>query len=140
MDKKIIKFDDTEIEEYEFHQYESPISTNNIDINKIVVSNKFTFGKQDFKYFIGYRDNKEIRPLCIFFLEMSTYKRYSDKTKYMYFMIEDKKNFDKYMTIWEKLSNIIKTNFNSELIYNKLHLKAEKRFNTKKAFNVDMHQ
>ena len=25
-DKKIIKVDDTEIEEYEFHQYESPIS------------------------------------------------------------------------------------------------------------------
>ena len=74
MDKKIIKFDGTEIEEYEFHQYKSPISTNNIDINEIVVSNKFPFDKQDFKYFIGYKDNKEIRPLCIFFPEMSIYK------------------------------------------------------------------
>ena len=34
-----------------------------MDINKVVVSNKFPFGKQDFKYFIGYKDNKEIRPL-----------------------------------------------------------------------------
>ena len=33
---------------------------------KVVVSNKFIFGKQDFKYFIGYKDDKEIRPLCIF--------------------------------------------------------------------------
>ena len=46
----------------------------NIDINKVVVSNKFTFDKQDFKYFIGDKDNKEIRPLSIFFPEMSLYK------------------------------------------------------------------
>ena len=35
-----MKFDDTEIEKYKFHQYKSPILINNIDINKIVVSNK----------------------------------------------------------------------------------------------------
>ena len=28
MEKKIIKFDETEIENYEFHQYKSPISIN----------------------------------------------------------------------------------------------------------------
>ena len=78
MNEKNMKFDATEIEEHEFHQYKSPILITKIDINKIVVSNKFTFGKQDFKYFIGYKDNKEIRPLCIFFPEMSIYKRYSD--------------------------------------------------------------
>ena len=32
MDQKIIKFDDTEIEEYKFHQYKSPNSINDIDI------------------------------------------------------------------------------------------------------------
>ena len=57
MNKKIIKFNDTEIEEYKFHQYKSPIWINNIDINEIVVSNKFPFGKQYFKYFIGCKDN-----------------------------------------------------------------------------------
>ena len=31
--KNIIKFDDIEIEEYIFHQHESPIPINNIDIN-----------------------------------------------------------------------------------------------------------
>ena len=40
MDKKIIKFDDTEIEEYEF-----PLLINDIDINEIVVSNMFPFPK-----------------------------------------------------------------------------------------------
>ena len=32
---------------------------NDIDINKIIVSNNFPFVKQDFKYFIGYKDNKK---------------------------------------------------------------------------------
>ena len=42
---------------------------NEIDINKIVVSNKFPVSKQDFKYFIGCKDNKKIKPLCVFFPE-----------------------------------------------------------------------
>ena len=48
-----MKFDNTGIEEYEFHQHESSISINNIDIDVIVVSYKLTFGKQHNKYFIG---------------------------------------------------------------------------------------
>ena len=36
-----------------------------IHINKIVVSIKFPFRKQDFKYFIGYKDSEKNRPSCI---------------------------------------------------------------------------
>ena len=39
-------FDGIEIEEYKFHQHKCPISLNNIDINKTVISSKFSFGKQ----------------------------------------------------------------------------------------------
>ena len=63
---------------------------------------------------------------------MSIYKRYSNNIKFMYFMIKGKTFFDKYMTVWEKVSNIKKNN--SELIYNKNYLKAEKRVNTKESF------
>ena len=35
MDKKIIKFDDTKIEEYKFHQNISSISIYDIDTNRI---------------------------------------------------------------------------------------------------------
>ena len=73
MDKKVIRIDDTEIEEYRFHEYKSLILINNIDINKIVVLNKFPFDKQGLKHFIGLKDNKRIRPLCKFFLEMIIY-------------------------------------------------------------------
>ena len=74
-----------------------------------------------------------ISPLCTFFSETSIYKRYSGKTKCMYFMIKNIFFLDKYMTIYEKVSNII-NELNSKLIYNKKHLKAEKRFNTKETF------
>ena len=60
--------------------------------------------------------------MYIFFPEVSIYKTYSDKTKCMYFMIKDGKSFDKRLTIFEKVSNIIKK-FNSELIYSKKYLK-----------------
>ena len=136
MDKKNIKFDDTEVEEYEFNQYKSPILINDVDINKIVVSNKFPFGKQDFKYFTGYKDNKEIRPLGIFFPEMSMHERYSDETKCMYFIIKDEKNFDEYMAVWERLSNITKTKFNIEIMY----LEKFQDSTQKKAFDVFIYQ
>ena len=53
MDKKVIKFDDREIEQHNFHQNKSSISISDIDINKIVVSNNLPHRKQDFRYFIG---------------------------------------------------------------------------------------
>ena len=75
---------------------------NNIDINEIIVSKEFPSGKQDFKYFTGCKHNKEIRPLCIFFPEMSIFQRNSDKSKCMYFMMEHENFFNRHMTVWEK--------------------------------------
>ena len=54
---------------------------------------------------------------------MGIYKRYFDKC--MYFMIKDENIFDKYMKIWEKICNIIKTKFNSKLMYNKKYIKSK---------------
>ena len=51
------------MKDFEFHQYKSPILINDIDFNEIVVSTKFPFVKQDFIYFIVYKNNREIRPL-----------------------------------------------------------------------------
>ena len=91
MDKKNYKVGWYSIEEQEFHQHESPISKNNLDINNIVVSNELLFGKQGFKYFIGYKDAKKIRPLCKCRTKMSIYKRNFDKARCMYFSIKDEK-------------------------------------------------
>ena len=88
MEKIIIKFNDAEIEKQKYYQHKSPISIKNIDINKIVVSDKVSFGKKKgFKYFIGYRDAKKHRSLCIFLPKVSAYRRDFDVTKYIYIYI-----------------------------------------------------
>ena len=46
----------------------------NIDIEKVLVSNKISFGKKNYKYFIGYLHNgNKIKPLNIMLLKTSTY-------------------------------------------------------------------
>ena len=67
MEKSIIKLDEIEIEKQKFHQHKRPFSIRNIDINKTVVSNKVSFWKKGFKYFIGYNDAKRVKILCTFF-------------------------------------------------------------------------
>ena len=67
-----------------FHQHKRPISIKNIDINNIVVSSKVSFCKKGLKYFIGYKDTKKIRPLCIFLPKMSAYRNF-DEAKYVFF-------------------------------------------------------
>ena len=60
MDIKIRKFDDTKIEKYKFYQHKNPFLINNIDLNKIVVSNKVPLGKQGFEYLTWCQDSKKI--------------------------------------------------------------------------------
>ena len=79
-----------------FYQYKRPISVRNIDIYKIVVSNKPSLGKKGFKSFIGYRDAKKIRPLSIFLPKMSSHRRDFDESKYMSFLIKNDELFEKY--------------------------------------------
>ena len=62
MEKIIIKFGDIEINKQKFNQHKRPISINSIDINKKIVSNKVSFGKKGFKFFIGYKDSTKRRP------------------------------------------------------------------------------
>ena len=46
-----------------------------IDIYKIVISNKTSFGKSGFNYFVDYKDAKKIRPFCIFLPKMNAYRK-----------------------------------------------------------------
>ena len=99
IDKEIIRFGDTEIEKHKFRQYKRPISIKNVDINKTVVSNKVSFGKKGFKYFIGYKDAKKVKPLCRFLPKMSAYRIDFDETEYISFLIKDDELLEKYNEI-----------------------------------------
>ena len=96
-----------------------------IDNNKIIVSSKFPFSKQDFKYFINYKGFEKTRTLSIFRLQTIIYKRNFDENKSICVLIKEEKKFIRDMGILENVSNMIRNKFNSEVIYSKKHLKAE---------------
>ena len=116
MEQRTIKFCDIEIKKQKFHQHKRPTSIKDIDINKIVVYNKVTFGEKGFKYFIGYI-NAKIRLLCIFFLKTSAYRRYLNETKYMSFLIKGDELLVKYNEHLEKAGKSITKEFDSEPVY-----------------------
>ena len=63
MEKAIIKFDDIKIPKQKFHQHKRPITIKNVDIDKIVVSNKVPFGKKGFK--LATKTLKKLSFMCI---------------------------------------------------------------------------
>ena len=66
------------------------------DIEKVLVSNKVSFGEKNYKYFIGclYDDHK-VKPLHIMLPETTAYiKIYDGQTKWMYFLVKDNELFE----------------------------------------------
>ena len=86
-----------------FHQHKRPVWIKNLDINKIVVCNKVSFGKKGFKYFIGQKDDKKIRHLCIFLPKYSAYRREFDQTKDISFLVKDDGLLENIMKFGKKL-------------------------------------
>ena len=66
MSGKNIIFNDKKINKSNFYKNKKLFKIVDKDINEILVSKKESYGKKSqFKYFIGYDDNDNIRPLCI---------------------------------------------------------------------------
>ena len=87
-----------------------------VDTNKMITFNKVSFSKKSFKYFICYKNKKEVRPLLEMIPKMSAYRRNFDGTKYMSFFIKDDELLEKHNRIWNKLSNSVKKAFEKVLI------------------------
>ena len=49
----------------EFHKSKQPIDLDLINVDQIVVSDKFKHNDDGFKYFIGYKEGEIVKPLCI---------------------------------------------------------------------------
>ena len=123
-------FANTEIEKDKFYGHKRPIFLEDVNIEKVLVSSKISSGEKSYKYFIGYLCNDyKIKPLYIMLLNNSAYvKSYDRQTKWMYFLIENDDLVENYNTIWDKFSDDIKKEFDSELVYNKKLLKAKIKF------------
>ena len=64
MSKKILKFDNAEVNKKKFHTSKQPIALDLVNADQILISDKLKLSHTGFKYFIDYKDDI-IRPLCI---------------------------------------------------------------------------
>ena len=94
-----INFDDKKIKISNFYKNKNKkiFNIDGIDVNKILVSKKVSYGKNNsFKYFIEYNDNDIIRSLFVKLPQATSYiNRFKDKktkmiTTTMSLMVKDK--------------------------------------------------
>ena len=66
MEQEAAYFGENGIIKSAFHKNKKPININEVDIEEIVLSHKKSYGKDSFKYFIGYRHKYVFpSPLCV---------------------------------------------------------------------------
>ena len=63
--------------------------------------------------------------MCIFLPKTSSYRGDFDETKYMSFLMKNEELLEKYIEIWEKVSNSTKKEFKSAPADNKKCLKTK---------------
>ena len=84
-----MSFGDKKINKSKFYKNKKAFKIYDIDINKILVSKEEPYGSnKSIKYFIGYNDNDDIRPLCIILPQMIGYFKYfGSKARQFYLLI-----------------------------------------------------
>ena len=107
MSLRKIKFGDKKVDKKEFYSSKQAIPLGSVDLNKIVVSNKWKINDTTYKYLCGYLNDNVIQPLC----GMNGYIKYfEDGGKYMSFVIDDEV-YEKYNEIWEVVRKLLKLKF-----------------------------
>ena len=99
-----------------------------VNVDEIVVSDKFKHNNEGFKYFIGYQEGGIVKPLCIILPQMSGYIKYFENgSKNMSFLIKDDEVREKYDKIWDAIKNKLVIKFHCESVYEYRYLKAKVR-------------
>ena len=76
MSEKTLKFDSIRVNKKEFHKSKQPIILDLINVDQIVVSDKFKDSDDGFMYFIGYKEGEILKLLCIILPQMTGYIKY----------------------------------------------------------------
>ena len=56
------KFDNIRVNKKGFHKSKQPIKLDLVNVNQIVISDKFKHSDDGFKYFIGYKEDEIVKP------------------------------------------------------------------------------
>ena len=128
MDEKTLKFNDIILNKKEFHKSKESIDLFSVNVDQIVVSDKFKHNNENFKHFIGYQKGEIVKPLCIILPQMSGYIKYFENGgKNMSFLIKDDEVWEKYEQIWDVIKNKLGIKFHSEPVYDETYIKAKVR-------------
>ena len=143
MSSRKIKFGDKEVDKKEFYSSKQAISLDSVDLNKIVVSNKWKINDTTYKYLCGYLNNDVIQPLCVIFPQMNgNIKYFDDGGKNMSFVTDDDKIYEKYNEIWKVVRKLLKLKFTVGPVrddkYIIAKLKIFNRINTDNAIPIEI--
>ena len=126
MSGKALKFDNIDINKYEFFAPKQANDLKLVDMNKIEISGKFKHSDKGFKYFIVYKGGNIVRPLCFIMPQSSRCIKYFENGgKNMPFMTEDDSVLVKYNEIWNKIKKTLNIKFHSMLVYDEKYIKAK---------------
>ena len=106
MSPKTIKFGDKEINRKKFYSSKQAIPLDSVDLNKIVVSNKWKINDATYKYLCGYLNNDVIQPLCVILPQVNGNNKYFDDGGKNMSLI-----YEKYNEIWEVVRKLLKLKF-----------------------------
>ena len=96
MSEETLKFNNIRLNKKEFHKSKERIDLMSVNVDQMVVSDKFKHTNEGFKYFIGHQRGGIVKPLCIILPQMSGYIKYFESVgKNMSFLIKDDE-------VWEK--------------------------------------
>ena len=120
MSEKALKFNNISLSKKKFHKSKKPIDLLTVNVDQIVVSDKFMHNNKGFKYFLGYLKGETPKTLCIILPQMSGYINIS-------FLIKDDGVWDKNDKICYVIKNKLGIKFHSESVYEYRYLKAKVR-------------
>ena len=121
MSENTLKLDNIRVHKKEFHK--QLIDLDLINVDQMVLSDKFKHSDDGFTYFIGYKEGENVKPLCIILPQMTGYIKYFENGgKNLSFIIKDDMCLNKY-----KIKEKLKIKFHSTPVYDEQYIKAEVR-------------
>ena len=114
------------VKKKKIHKSKQPINLSLVNVDQIVVSDKFKHRDGCFKYFITYKEDEIVKPLCIILPQMNTYIKYfKNGGKNMSLVIKDDDILDKYNEVWDKIKETLNIKFHSMPVYDEKCIKAK---------------
>ena len=65
MSENTLKFDNIMVNKKEFCKSKQPTDLNLVNVDQILISEKFKHSDHGFKYFIGYKEDDIVKLLCV---------------------------------------------------------------------------